>query len=133
MSTNRVEPSMDLVSFSCPHCGALAHQTWHDTYAVPLEGTPFRLDAGSIQGYLNDPKVSLARKHEMIEYSRRVTSGEVFLDPSKEDHYSKPTIRNLFISHCFSCKAEAVWIDKRIVYPRTQTSTYVPNLDLNKE
>jgi hypothetical protein len=133
MTTNRVEPSIDLVSFSCPYCGALAHQTWFNAYAVKLEQTPFQFDPASLQGYLNDPQISREQKNRMVEYSGRITSGDVFLDPSKEDHYSKPVIQNLFISRCFSCEADAVWIHNRVVHPRVLSAAFAPNQDLDPD
>jgi hypothetical protein len=133
MTTKRVEPAIGLVSFSCPHCGALAHQTWHTTYAVAAEEPPRQIDQAEVQVYLNKPQISMDRKQEMLAYCHRITSGEVFLDPSKDDHYGRPDARNLFITQCYSCEAYAVWIHNRIVYPRIQTSDFVPNSDLNPD
>jgi hypothetical protein len=133
MSAKHVEPAIDLVSFNCPHCGALAHQTWCNVYAVKLDGVPLQLDPDFVQRYLNDPNVSREQKNDMVDFSGRINSGEVFLDAAKEDHYGRPVVQNLAISHCFSCEANAVWVHDRIVYPRIQGSAFVPNADLNPD
>jgi hypothetical protein len=130
MSTNRIEPSVKLVSFSCPHCGALAHQTWYEAYVVKLEQEPPEFDASAMQAYLNSPQVSFREKQGMLEYQDRIRSGDIFMEASKQDHYCLPKIRNLFVSRCYSCEADAVWIHDRVVYPRLQNSAFTPNTDL---
>jgi hypothetical protein len=56
MNNKVVPPSISSVSFSCPHCGAHADQTWYDVFAVPIEkhGTPFRPDQKFLEVFKDD-------------------------------------------------------------------------------
>lgn len=132
MTTGRVEPALNLVSFSCPHCGALAHQTWYDCFGVKLEGapTPGGLSIGEL---MRDQQIPMEQKQRMIEWDMRIKSGEVFMESSGTNHYGLPQINNVFVSRCYSCERDAVWIHDRIVYPRLQGSAFSPNQDLDSD
>lgn len=44
-------PKIGSIRFYCPHCGALAHQYWHDLHTVSLkkDQSPMRYDREKIQ------------------------------------------------------------------------------------
>jgi Domain of unknown function (DUF4145) len=133
MNTRRVEPALNLVSFSCPHCGALAHQTWYDVFGEKLEETPTPTDELPFLELMRDPQIPTSQKQRMIEWDLRIKTGEVFLEPCKDDHLGIPQIQNLFVSRCYSCDRIAVWNHDRVVYPRLQNSVFAPNQDLNTD
>ena len=126
MTNKRVEPSISLVSFSCPHCGALADQLWYDIYAVKIDDhcTPFRPDEKLLEIMRkeeDDDRIPAQMRESHIRYVERALSGEVFFEPSKKSLYGEPEVTNLSISRCFSCKALSAWVYDRVVHPPLRT------------
>lgn len=109
-----VEPRLGAESFSCPHCGALAHQSWRQlglldfknkehpiklTYDEAAKVTASGDDAKRWKGFLERlKKNSLTYWH--MHYQ---TTDWVFV--------------NLCLSECYACQGFAIWVEDRIVYP----------------
>src|SRR5580704_173860 len=55
-----VNPSTDLVGFSCPHCGAHAHQSWYAVYGDSLEHdeTPSRPAPDALERIARDASMT---------------------------------------------------------------------------
>ena len=49
-------PSLDLKSFSCPHCGALAAQDWFEVSAKQTDNPPGMFDRAKLDTLRLDPK-----------------------------------------------------------------------------
>jgi len=124
-------PSTKLTSFNCPHCGALAHQTWFDTFASPIgkDQTPFipgvdwaaRIDA--------DQKVPPDLRETYVAYARKVMTGDIFPDHVEESRSSDDVLANVFVSQCYSCNKLSLWIHEDVVYPALRHAEE-PNEDL---
>ena len=135
MSSN--PPTLGASQFSCPHCGALAHQDWWDAYAR-LHST----DSESVIAVFKTDAVEEASKNlrenktfspekidEIVEQWRRAAAGEVFINNTDASKWVK-AVTNLKFSTCFSCKSTSVWIYDRIIYPATSTHAPPPNVDM---
>src|ERR1700716_1445118 len=119
MNNKAVPPSISSVSFSCPHCGAHADQTWYDIYAVPVEkhGTPFRADETFLEILRRDKNLPEEVRDGHIGYTQRSLRGEVFFEHNEKSHYREPDVVNLSISCCYSCEKLSVWVHDRVLHP----------------
>jgi hypothetical protein len=134
MSPTYVEPSIDSVSFNCPHCGAHAQQTWAKAYAHSEDGEPpRRVDPGVIDHVASDKELHPESKLNITTYFERLLRGEVFVEESDKTLYKAPTIENVFLSYCYSCKRHAVWIHDHLVYPSVPAAGFSPNEDLSDD
>ena len=66
---------------NCPHCGALASQTWYGAYADRLkEGSaPYIPGPEFIDKVLNDLEIPTEVKDQWVEHTRKINNGNVFL------------------------------------------------------
>jgi hypothetical protein len=131
MST--VTPSVDLVDFSCPYCQAHAAQTWYSLFTREIGGESRKPYLPSSPSELHEPHGSITQ--EMIDqfdaYEKRILAKEIFFDG---DHNSRwvMELHNVNISHCFSCKKNALWHNRELVYPRMRVGAE-PNPDLDQD
>jgi diadenosine tetraphosphatase ApaH/serine/threonine PP2A family protein phosphatase len=121
MGIKYIAPSVE-TSFSCPHCGALAKQTWFelgieykDKDFIP---TPFRED---LEEWLLGPDApesfSDEIKAKLIEQAKRQRAGEVYYEKTEAYYGSRSVLRNLHVSQCYNCDALSVWIARELAYP----------------
>jgi hypothetical protein len=134
MSKPPVNPSTGLASFSCPHCGAHAHQDWFVVYARELERDqlPPRPDIVAFERE-RDPGMPPESVESIRNYLIRLLNGEVFLEKDGRDLYRLPQLENVFLSVCYSCDKPSVWIHDRVVYPTVATAGIEPNDDLSDD
>jgi hypothetical protein len=112
-----VAPSISAHSFSCPHCGTLAHQTWFFLFAASFDKDKLPMVSVSPQQIIaiqsNRDKTKIA---EMMQYIRMLSDGELFIAPENESRYSN-TVRNCHLSQCYSCNKYALWLHDNLLYP----------------
>jgi hypothetical protein len=134
MTSQHVPPSIASVSFSCPHCGAHAHQAWYKTYAKRIDGndTPDRPDASMLEWARRDEKIKPERRADLIDYFERSVRGEVFIGDPEDGVYKERLLVNVSVSGCYSCQKLSVWIDDRVVYPPLRHGVE-PNADLPED
>jgi hypothetical protein len=134
MSAKHVPPSISSVSFSCPHCGAHAHQTWYKACAKRIadNSTPDRPDVEQLELVRNDDKLPVEMREKLSIYFERCIGGEVFLGDRDNAVYKEQSLENVSVSGCYSCKRLAVWINDRVVYPPLRHGVE-PNADLPEE
>ncbi|MEL7104923.1 MAG: DUF4145 domain-containing protein [Pseudomonadota bacterium] len=120
-------PSFGSIRFSCPHCGALAHQHWYVARAAELEkdATPVRYDREAIEKskdeQLRKPEEERFRDMYFFDELIRSTDSDVFLSKEQKDPYTF-RLYNLEFSRCDSCGDVAVWLSDKLVFPRTGPS-----------
>lgn len=108
-----VSPSTNLTAFSCPHCGALAHQSWFGCYArevQTIDDVPACWTLEKIKEIDIDIGEDLSISLEIL------SAGHLLLEdkPVFEHVYN---LGNLFVSKCFNCKDIAVWKHSQLIYP----------------
>jgi hypothetical protein len=118
MTKKVVPPTLGADSFSCPHCGALAHQTWLDVFAGLFEKDqkPSMPDSEVFERIKKNTDVDGATKKKWMEYFKRVSAKEIFLE-GRFERYGIPEVINLVVSKCFSCDALAIWHADSLLYP----------------
>jgi hypothetical protein len=129
-STSR-PASITSISFNCPHCGALAHQSWYRLYlrAFDKDGHPNILDPSVLEKIEKDNLLDAATKAKWKEYFTKIINGDVFMEPLSESKYSDRELENVWISQCYSCSALSLWIHDRLIHP-PQRYGEEPNPDL---
>lgn len=111
MPPKHVVPSIDAKAFSCPHCGALADQSWLEALANPLkDGRPPSYWSGELNRDSRHPR----------------------LLNNVDGRYVYYELRNVFVSHCFSCRDIAIWKHDILLYPGIRHEVE-PNPDLDPE
>jgi hypothetical protein len=128
--TKAVEPPLGLESFSCPHCGALAHQDWFKLFLKGFgDEEPFvysnetlnreRLEA------IDDDNV----RESLLAFADRLEENAVTYKELDTSVWVDRDLVNLYISRCFSCKGFAVWLKDALLYPARPTGV-VPHEDM---
>jgi hypothetical protein len=129
-----VEPSTNLTSFNCPHCGAFAHQTWYTVYPDTLakDATPAIPGSEFILKVKGKPDIPEPTKNELVSWAERIMSSEVFLESGTDGVYLKRVLANVHLSRCYSCNKLAVWIHKNVAHPALRHAE-APNDDLPED
>ncbi|MCT7295585.1 DUF4145 domain-containing protein [Ralstonia sp. CHL-2022] len=128
--SKHVTPTVAAVSFSCPHCGALALQTWYELYATKLgkDETPRIPDSSAFDDIEADPNLDDNVRQSYREWVKRMTGGQIFLADEPMNRYPRD-LNNLWVSQCYACNSLALWKHTSLLFPSAQV-TIRPNPDL---
>ena len=133
--SKHVEPSVNETAFNCPHCGALTTQYWHKLYAESLPGespTPHIPKESNKKRFAEATEIQHEYKSRILEWMDKMLSGLVFLEEGGSTAHSEREAYNLHLTKCFNCKKIAVWVNDRLLFPRTKTGVQ-PNPDLPED
>jgi hypothetical protein len=132
VSGKSVTPALGSKSFTCPHCGALAHQTWLRPYVDNYgKDQPPTMPAPDILDVIR-AKMDLENKEAFIEHFKRILAREMFIKNHDRSVYVVSELVNLNISRCYSCGHFALWAAEVLIYPE-QAFTIRPNDDMPYE
>jgi hypothetical protein len=98
--TKQITPELNAPSFTCPHCGAHANQTWFQLNTRAGQ-TGARIDA----------------------------TREPYFAGSVSGNMNLQLLTNLNVTQCFSCKRFSAWVFDKIVWPAT-SSVVIPHEDM---
>ena len=93
--TKTTTPALGAKSFTCPHCGAMAAQTWHRTYIKPYEkeGKPWLPTLEDIEKFKKANKGGEEQK--VIKFFERKASKLIFAEHDKDGFYVYNQLINL--------------------------------------
>ena len=132
-SEKNTEPSISKTAFSCPHCGAYTTQHWYNLVADPLRGknkSPFIPTDEMIKRISVDSEMSLEDRGHLVEWAKKIQSGKLILEESRESLYNRTNVINGTVSQCYNCDELTIWVHDCIVYPRSKIAIQ-PNNDLH--
>lgn len=119
-----VEPQMALDSFSCPHCGALAHQYWYKGFLRGFNKgdgpAVYQYDVGTyamLQSAHAKGEEAERRRQTRIELIERLQKDPVTYLPLENREYLSTELINVAWSQCHSCKRFGIWVQERLIYP----------------
>jgi hypothetical protein len=124
-----VPPAIDQLAFNCPHCGALAKQSWFSAHADLLkkDETPYRLNPQEA-AEISLSQVEDAEKQERLKrFVEQMATGRPFIH--YEQTVCKYDLQNVSASRCFNCNEIAIWINDRLLWPGRGEAP-LPNPDL---
>jgi len=114
-----VTPQLGLDSFSCPHCGALAHQHWFEVWAAGYgKGKkPFvheRIDVDAVDLKTFEEKDERAK---FAAFKKRFQKNEVTYDVNRFGKDCNWEMVNITVSMCHSCEGFAIWVKGAMAWP----------------
>jgi Domain of unknown function (DUF4145) len=125
MSRAPVPPSLGADSFSCPHCGALAHQNWFKVIPESFEsgGRPQVLTPElsnklrkKLETSSDDEDEDKDDKH-LRALLTRFEKNEVTYFTRRHSSQSYWEMVNVAFSQCHSCDGFAIWVKDGLVFP----------------
>jgi hypothetical protein len=127
-----VPPSITETAFSCPHCGALAKQTWFALQGdqlrkdeLPLRITEEALAEKEVFKDIEDKKKRAAAQ----EKGRKIARGIPVIEGREYGGGAETDIFNANASMCFNCNEIAIWAGSSMAWP-IQNNAPAPNPDL---
>jgi Domain of unknown function (DUF4145) len=134
MKPKTVPPTFAAKSFTCPHCGALADQTWFEVRArqaapdgvwVIDEDLYKRIEAHT----KFEDEQARAKHARYVRYAEKALTGAVYLWKLDHSSYDDYELANIHVSRCFSCGDVAVWKYESILFPPARFDIE-PNADM---
>lgn len=132
MSGKTITPTLGEKSFSCPHCGAIAHQTWYKLYTegYSKDNGPWMPGSDLIERI--EKNRELDDKQTLVSFFKRKMTKELFREPHQNSSYLSIELVNLHASLCYSCDKYSLWIADDLLYP-TNPSEVLPNEDMPED
>src|SRR5262249_22804911 len=100
-----VPPQLGLDSFSCPYCGAIAHQTWYKLLLANYKSG----ERPSVLVYTDDGEVAVRAIHDDEERARlqqvlaQLKKQVIGFHSHEISSHSNFEMFNLHMSRCYSC------------------------------
>jgi hypothetical protein len=118
MVGKEVAPQLGLDSYSCPHCGALAHQVWFHVNASELERKqrPFVSSLPLVEEFAKRKRSDVEEQKKVDALLKRFEKNEVTFE-IKDYINVRLRMMNMYLSRCHACDAFAVWIKDRLAWP----------------
>lgn len=130
--TKYIPPSINETAFSCPHCGALAKQTWFALLGEELrkDALPLRITPEALGESLSFKQIEDKEKRAAAEEkARKIARGVPIIHYRESSGYARADIFNADISLCFNCNEIAIWAGASMAWP-IQNNAPAPNPDL---
>jgi hypothetical protein len=129
-----VTPSIKETAFNCPHCGALAMQTWSNLYSEPKSKDyplpPYVGPTGAAErDFFNDVE-DANQKASLVEWANKMGIGLPFIEKVEKNAYPPYHLWNVNLSTCFNCHMHALWIQEKLIHP-ISGSAPPPNPDMS--
>jgi hypothetical protein len=122
MSTKHIAPRVGLSSYSCPHCGAVAHQYWYRALitSVPKGNAPSVLRISEIAfdpESVGDDEV----RANLMKFLERFEKNALTCRTLQFSIGSTAEMVNFWFSQCHSCDGFTIWFEDKILYPAFQS------------
>lgn len=121
-----IAPAISLKSFSCPRCGALAHQSWFSAFAAQIKNDgkaelPRLTKPEWVESIKKDNQIPRNDRpkipKDILDSWAQEATGDVSLNILSDSEYVRYSLRNIHISKCFSCEEISIWRYDTLLYP----------------
>jgi Domain of unknown function (DUF4145) len=118
MPPKEVVPQLGLDSFSCPHCGALAHQHWFQVFVSSYEKgkKPFVYERAGFEA-ADTSGFDESDEKRLKAFKKRFWKNEVTYEVHQYGHHCNWELVNVEMSMCHSCDAFAIWVKGKLAWP----------------
>jgi hypothetical protein len=118
MPPKEVTPRLGLDSFSCPHCGALAHQHWFQVLVSSYDKgkKPFVYELHGFES-VDTSEFDENDVRRLGALIKRFKKNEITYESLRYAHSCNWEMINLAMSLCHSCDAFAIWAKDKIAWP----------------
>jgi len=132
MSREGIAPGLGEHSFSCPSCGAIAHQTWYKLFLDQYEkdSSPWMPDEEILERLERDFGPDVRRSTG--EYFKKRLLKKPFREDLEQNLWIKGQLENVYASQCYSCNHYSIWVADELVYPHQKYSV-TPAADMPDE
>lgn len=126
-----VSPSINVTAFSCPHCGALAKQTWFALQGDELRKDilPLRITEGALAEMNAFKEIDDKKERAAAEAKARKIARGIPVIQGRKYGGAQTDIFNANVSLCFNCNEIAIWTGSTMAWP-VQSNAPAPNPDL---
>ena len=136
MAPRYVAHSITLKSFSCPHCGGLADQTWFKVWCDRITNrvAPFITTHEFVQSVKsNEVPVDEKVTPIIMRQLEREANSDIFIYAYEDGGaYCKLSIRNVHVSRCHSCNEISMWKHDTVLFPDNRYEIE-PNEDMDAD
>src|SRR5690349_1940590 len=111
-----VVPKLGAESFTCPHCGAIAQQSWYELYidGFGRGSRPFVFTRELVLA-LDPSEIREDEAKERVQkFQERFKKNEITYDVHADNSYLNTALVNAYVSLCYSCNAFTFWIKDKI-------------------
>jgi len=124
-----ITPALGENSFSCPHCGAISHQTWFKLFleSYDKDNKPWMPEPEIIDRIKRDKEFE--DKEGLITFFQKKLSKKLFHEVHENNSFLTSELENLNVAWCYSCKEYSVWIADRLIHP-AQPTEFQPNVEM---
>lgn len=121
-------PSVDKTAFNCPHCRAYAKQDWFTLYAearTKYDPLPPVIRPQQLAQIPYNNKENAGRREQLSGIYMRMSEGHPFLEKTFSEiegsgfSNMKLTYYNVFVSTCYNCNKDSIWIYDKLVFPKS--------------
>jgi len=129
-----VPPSITETAFNCPHCGALANQTWFHLKAETKkkDELPLRLSEDTFNRAPIEEIEDKEERENTLVLADRIIAGAPFIEMNKQGNYVQWDLYNADLSRCYNCDKIAIWVQSALVFP-VRGDAPLPNADLPED
>ncbi|MGB7036150.1 MAG: DUF4145 domain-containing protein [Xanthobacteraceae bacterium] len=122
MSSTPIAPALGEPSFSCPSCGAIAHQTWYDLFidAREKDKSPWMPAPEILQRI--DRDFSSEASSSLKEYFKKRLAKKPFSEEIESNKWLNNQLENVYVSECYSCNQYSIWAADELIYPHQKYS-----------
>jgi hypothetical protein len=119
MAGKEIVPQLGPDSYSCPHCGALAHQFWFHVYPEQFkrDEKPIAIQLDMIAEAANIPREEERARTKFEELHERFLKNEVTYEALTCSSDSYWRMINMVFSRCHACDGFSVWIKDKLAWP----------------
>lgn len=126
-----VAPSIRETAFNCPHCDALAKQSWFELRANPQkkDGLPIRLIEDTTNRSFLETIESPDERQHWESWLSKMIGGAPFIERRDSEYFGIYNLYMVDISQCYNCDKISVWVQSNLVYP-ARGDVPLANVDL---